>query len=89
LTLPRAADYNQKKKISGDKIMCQMRVMMEYTAGSEQIMEDVTGLEVTPGGVVLSSFFEEPRLIAGASVKKIDFMATVVTLCAQGGGQHG
>ncbi|MBM4310587.1 MAG: CooT family nickel-binding protein [Deltaproteobacteria bacterium] len=68
--------------------MCQMRVMMEHTSGCEQIMEDVTALEVTPGGVVLSSLFEEPRLIAGAAVKKIDFMATVVTLC-EGAGPHG
>jgi predicted RNA-binding protein len=66
-----------------------MRVLMEHASGCEQIMEDVTGLEVTPDGVVLGSLFDEPRLIAGAGVKKIDFMATVVTLCPQGGGKHG
>jgi len=84
-----AADYNQYRQSSGDQTMCQMRVMMEQGSGCDQIMEDVTGLEVTPGGVVLSSMFEEPRMIAGAAVKKIDFMATVVTLCAHEGEQHG
>lgn len=69
--------------------MCQMHVMMERDNGSEQIMEDVTALEVTSEGVVLASLFEEPRLIAGAAVKKIDFMTTVVTLCAKGGALHG
>jgi len=69
--------------------MCQMHVMMERDNGSEQIMEDVTALEVTLGGILLSSLFEEPRLIAGAAVKKIDFMATVVTLCAKETARHG
>lgn len=64
--------------------MCQMRVIMETAAGPEQIMEDVTGLEVTPGGILLSSLFEEPRLLAGSAVKKIDFMATIVTLSPHG-----
>jgi len=68
--------------------MCQMRVVMEHDAGCEQIMEEVTGLEVTSDGVVLSSLFDEPRLVSGSAVKKIDFMATVVTLCREGAGQH-
>jgi predicted RNA-binding protein len=89
LTLLTAADYNQNRLFSGDRAMCQMRVMMESTAGSEQIMEDVTALEVTSEGVVLASLFEESRLIAGAAVKKIDFMATVVTLCAKVSARHG
>jgi len=62
---------------------------MENDGGCRRIMEEVTGLEVTPEGIVLSSLFEEPRLIATAAVKKIDFMATVVTLCPQEGLQHG
>ncbi len=64
--------------------MCQMRVIMETDAGPEQIMEEVTGIEVTPEGIVLASLFDEPRLIAGSAVKKIDFMATIITLSAQG-----
>ncbi len=69
--------------------MCQMRIVMEHNSGSEPLMEDVTGLEVTPAGILLASLFEEPRLIAGAVVKKIDFMATVVTLCFQEAESHG
>lgn len=64
--------------------MCQMRVIMETDAGPEHIMEEVTGLEVTPEGVLLNSLFDEPRMISGAAVKKIDFMATIVTLIPQG-----
>ena len=65
--------------------MCQMRVIMETAAGPpEQIMEDVTGLEVTPEGIVLATLFDEPHLIPGAAVKKIDFMATLVTLSPRG-----
>ena len=68
--------------------MCQMRVIMETAAGPEQIMDEVTGLEVTPEGIVLESLFDEPRLIAGSAVKKIDFMATLVTLSPRGA-EHG
>ena len=64
--------------------MCQMRVVMETDSGPDQIMEEVTGLEVTPEGIVLISMFDEPRLISGATVKKIDFMATLITLSPYG-----
>ena len=68
--------------------MCQMRVMMEHNTGCEQIMDEVTGLEVTSEGIVLESLFDEPRLIAGSAVKKIDFMATLITLSPRGA-EHG
>ena len=64
--------------------MCQMRVIMETTAGTEQIMEEVTGLEITPEGIMLTSLFDDPRLIPGSTVKKIDFMTTLVTLGPRG-----
>jgi predicted RNA-binding protein len=64
--------------------MCQMRVIMETDTGPEQIMEEVTGLEVTPEGIVLASLFDEPRLIPNSTVKKIDFMATLITLSPRG-----
>ena len=64
--------------------MCQMRVIMETTAGAEQIMEEVTGLEITPEGILLTSLFDDPRLVPGSTVKKIDFMATLVTLGPRG-----
>jgi predicted RNA-binding protein len=65
-----------------------MRVILETAAGPHQVMEDATGLEVTPDGILLASLFDEPRLIAGSAVKKIDFMATLVTLTSRGEG-HG
>jgi predicted RNA-binding protein len=55
--------------------MCQARVYL----GDELIAEDVTGLERADGGVVLTKFFEEPRLVAGA-VRKIDFLKHRVLL---------
>jgi predicted RNA-binding protein len=61
-----------------------MRAIMETAAGAEQVMEDVTALEVTPDGILLSSMFDEPRLIPGSTVQKIDFMATLITLSPQG-----
>ena len=64
--------------------MCQMRVIMETTAGTEQIMEEVTGLEITPEGIMLTSLFDDPRLVPGSTVKKIDFMKTLVTLGPRG-----
>jgi len=64
--------------------MCQMRVIMETTAGTEQIMEEVTGLEITPEGIMLTSLFDDPRLVPGSTVKKIDFMTTLVTLGPRG-----
>ena len=64
--------------------MCQMRVILETKTGPELIMEEVSGLEVQPEGVVLMSLFDEPRMIVGTSVQKIDFMATLVTLSPRG-----
>jgi len=64
--------------------MCQMRVIMETTAGTEQIMEEVTGLEITPEGIMLTSLFDDPRLVPDSTVRKIDFMTTLVTLGPRG-----
>jgi predicted RNA-binding protein len=64
--------------------MCQMRVIMETTAGTKQIMEEVTGLEITPEGIMLTSLFDDPRLVPDSTVKKIDFMTTLVTLGPRG-----
>ena len=58
--------------------MCQMRVIMETASGPEQIMEDVTGLEVTAEGIRLASMFNESRLIPGSAVKKRRFFQICV-----------
>ena len=63
--------------------MCQMSIMLDNKGQSEKIMENATQLEVTPEGVSIITMFEEPRLVAGAVVKKIDFMAGITTLVIQ------
>lgn len=60
--------------------MCQMNVMFEHDGEQKQVMENVTLLEVTGEGVLVSTFFEEPRLVREARVKSIDFLGGTVTL---------
>jgi predicted RNA-binding protein len=60
--------------------MCQMNVVLEQDGGQEKIMENVTRLEVSDEGVLVSTFFEEPRLVKSAWVKNIDFLGGTVTL---------
>ena len=60
--------------------MCQMIVKMDNAGQQEKVMDEVTMLEVTSEGVILSTFFDDPKLVAGARVKKIDFMSSTVTL---------
>lgn len=59
--------------------MCQMKVVLDHDGRQEKVMENVSLLEVVPGGVQVSTLFEEPRIVAGR-VQKIDFMAGTVTL---------
>ena len=60
--------------------MCQMNVVLEEDGGQEKIMENVTHLEVTGEGVLVSTFFEEPKLVKSARIKNIDFLGGTVTL---------
>ena len=60
--------------------MCQINVVVEREGEQEPIMESVTGLEVTAEGVVLSTFFEEPLVVADVSIKSIDFLGGGVVL---------
>ncbi len=60
--------------------MCQMNVLLENDGEQEKIMENVTRLEVTGEGVLVSAFFEEPKLVKSAWVKSIDFLGGTVTL---------
>ena len=57
-----------------------MKVVLEQNGGSENIMENVTHLEVTGEGVLVSTLFEEPKLVKLAWVKDIDFLGGTVTL---------
>ena len=60
--------------------MCQMKVVLEQNGEQEKIMDNVTHLEVTGDGVLVSTFFEEPKLVESAWVKDIDFLSGTVTL---------
>ena len=60
--------------------MCQMNVVLEHDGEQEKIMDNVTHLEVTGEGVLVSTLFEEPKMVKSAWVKNIDFQGGVVTL---------
>ncbi|MCI5122416.1 MAG: CooT family nickel-binding protein [Candidatus Electrothrix sp. AUS4] len=60
--------------------MCQLNAVMEREGKQETLMEGVTGLEVTPQGIILRTYFEEPMTIAHASIKRIDFLGGSVVL---------
>ena len=60
--------------------MCQLNVVVEREGSRETVLEAVTGLEVTVDGIVLSTFFEEPLVVAGVHVQRIDFLGGSVVL---------
>ena len=64
--------------------MCQMSVEYEENGAAKTVMENATYLEVTAEGIRVSTLFEEPKDIAGAYVKSIDFMGGKVTLAPVG-----
>jgi predicted RNA-binding protein len=57
-----------------------MNVVLKNNGRQENIMENVTNLEVTNEGVLVSAFFEDPKLVKSAKVKSIDFLGGTVTL---------
>ena len=60
--------------------MCQMNVFLEHDGEQEKIMDNVTHLEVTGEGVLVSTLFEDPKMVKSAWVKNIDFQDGIVTL---------
>jgi predicted RNA-binding protein len=57
-----------------------MKVMLDREGQQELVMEDVTKLEVTEDGVRVSTFFEEPKTVSGATVNTIDFTSGILIL---------
>jgi len=57
-----------------------MNVVLDHDGEQEKIMDNVTHLEVTDEGVVVSTLFEEPKLVKSARVKDIDFQSGLVVL---------
>jgi len=64
--------------------MCQISVFVEEKGKQEKVMENVTGLAVTPEGVVLSAFFEEPKNLPHFVISRIDFLGGRVILARDG-----
>ena len=60
--------------------MCQLRAVIEKDGKQETVMESITALEVVDDGVVLSTFFEDPKRIAGVAIQRIDFLGGAVVL---------
>lgn len=60
--------------------MCQMNVVLDHDGEQEKIMDNVTNLEVTGEGILVSTLFEEPKLVKSARVKNIDFQSGLVIL---------
>ena len=67
--------------------MCQLRAVIETNGKQETVMESVTALEVVDDGVVLSTFFEDPKRIDGVQVQRIDFLGGEVVLTGADGNQ--
>jgi predicted RNA-binding protein len=63
--------------------MCQMNVVLDHDGEQENIMNNVTLLEVTDEGVLVSTLFEEPKLVKSAQVKNIDFLNGRVILSSR------
>lgn len=59
--------------------MCQATVYLD----EQKIMEDVIWLEPTEDGVLLRTFFEEPREVKGA-IKGMDFLKHRILLVSDG-----
>ncbi|NOQ46683.1 MAG: CooT family nickel-binding protein [Desulfobulbaceae bacterium] len=60
--------------------MCQISAVVEREGKQETIMEAVTGLEVTEKGVILTTFFEEPKVVPDVVIRRIDFLGGAVVL---------
>ena len=63
--------------------MCQARVFLVEEGQEEELMRDVVGIEIRPEGVLLKSFFEEPKLVKG-EIFEIDFLKHRVLLRPKG-----
>lgn len=60
--------------------MCQIRAVVERNDEQEMVMEAVTALDVVEDGVILSTYFEEPKKISGVFIQKIDFLGGKLVL---------
>jgi len=60
--------------------MCQISVVVEREGEEEKVLDNVTSLDVVADGVVLSTFFEEPKEVKNVIISRIDFIGGKVFL---------
>lgn len=60
--------------------MCQMSIILEKNGEEEVVLANAAKLEVLAEGIKVSALFEEPKLLAGAVMKEIDFLDGKVRL---------
>ena len=61
--------------------MCQISVVVEKNGGQEEdVMENVTSLQVVENGILLTTFFEEPVTVSDVVISRIDFLGGKVFL---------
>ncbi len=60
--------------------MCQMCVLVEKDNKTEKILEEVIKVEIMNNGIMVSSYFEEPKFIDNVRIKEIDCLGSTVTL---------
>jgi len=63
--------------------MCQAKVYLRQNGQEIEIMKEVIGIEITDKGLVLKSFFEEPKEIQGR-IREIDFLKHFVIIEPEG-----
>ena len=60
--------------------MCQMSVLMNEKDTKQNIIEDVTKIEVTETGIMIYTYFDEPRLVEDLQIKEINCLKSTVIL---------
>ena len=60
--------------------MCQMSVVIQKAGKKEKIIEEVVKVEIMDNGIMVSSFFDDPKFIDNVMIKEIDCLGSTVTL---------
>ena len=60
--------------------MCQMCVVVEKGEKTEKIIEEVVKVEIKNNGIMVSTFFDDPKFIDNVMIKEIDCLGSTVTL---------
>ena len=60
--------------------MCQMCVVVEKGEKTEKILEEVVKVEIKNNGIMVSTFFDDPKFIDNVTIKEIDCLGSTVTL---------